>query len=249
LRQHAAVSRPRATWWGRQVGRADSLRRERPTARRCRRCGAQGNRLKQQGGGLLEEEDERASRKTRCREPNCSLFPNLTVRPTARRDDRSRHIEVRRWGTPRQGEGLQGATGRSAREAGPDRRERSVRIAQSRFCHPAWARALALERAPDQPDAATCTPGAAREVNAADPGGTAASLMGLGSQLPKFARRSFRCADGRPLADAPPPQVPITRSTADEADRGRTTAASIRRLHPCFPHRREAGTYGRDTAA
>jgi len=75
--------------------------------------------------------------------------------------------------------------------------------------------------------------------------------MGFGRQLPKFAEEAFSLRPTtKPLAlTAHPPEVADhTRSTADEADRGRTTAAqNKRRLHPLLPAR--GGSLRRDNRA
>jgi seryl-tRNA synthetase len=196
----------------------------------------EGNRIKQQVAVL---EDEEKALEQRLRDELIAL-PNLPAAEVPDGASEADNVEVKRWGTPRQEEGLEEhwQIGERLRlwEA-----ERSVRIAQSRFITLMGAGAR-LERALisfmlDQHTARGYT-----EVLPPILVNTA-SLTGSG-QLPKFAEESFRCAEDD-LWLTPTAEVPLTSLHRDEVLPAEQLPLRYCAYTPCF--RREAGSYGRDT--
>ena len=196
----------------------------------------QGNAIKQKVSVLEDEEKELASKlKT-----ELLTFPNLPSTETPDGRDENDNIEVRRWGKPREQEGLEEHWAIADRLGLLDS-ERSVRIAQSRFVT-LFGQGARLERALINFMLDLHSDKGYREVlppvlvNSA-------SLTGSG-QLPKFAEESFRCADDD-LWLTPTAEVPVTSLHRDEIIPGDQLPLKYVAYSPCF--RREAGSYGRDT--
>lgn len=196
----------------------------------------QGNRLKQQVA-VLEEEEKALT--LRLREHLLSL-PNLPSAETPDGNSEADNVEIKRWGTPRQEQGLE-EHWQIGERLGLFETERSVRIAQSRFIT-LLGQGARLERCLIQFMLDLHSRKGYREVlppilvNSA-------SLTGSG-QLPKFAEESFRCADDD-LWLTPTAEVPITSFHRDEVLPGDQLPLRYVAYTPCF--RREAGSYGRDT--
>ena len=196
----------------------------------------QGNAIKQKVSVLEDEEKELATKlKT-----ELLTFPNLPSAETPDGRDENDNIEVRRWGQPREQEGLEEHWAIADRLGLLDS-ERSVRIAQSRFVT-LFGQGARLERALINFMLDLHSDKGYREVLPpvlvnSD------SLTGSG-QLPKFAEESFRCADDD-LWLTPTAEVPLTSLHRDEIIPGDQLPLRYVAYSPCF--RREAGSYGRDT--
>lgn len=197
---------------------------------------AEGNRIKQQVA-VLEEEEK--ALETRLRQELAAL-PNLPSPLAPEGRSEADNVEVKRWGTPRQEEGLE-EHWQIGERLGLFETERSVRIAQSRFIT-LIGQGARLERALISFMLDLHGGKGYREVlppilvNSA-------SLTGSG-QLPKFAEESFRCADDD-LWLTPTAEVPITSFHRDEVIPTEQLPLRYCAYTPCF--RREAGSYGRDT--
>jgi seryl-tRNA synthetase len=199
--------------------------------------------LRQQGNAIKHKvavlEDEEKQLQGRLREQLLTL-PNLPSPDCPDGSDETENQEVRRWGTPRRGDGLQEHWAIADRLGLLDT-ERSVRIAQSRFVT-LFGQGARLERALINCMLDLHTNKGYREVlppvlvNSA-------SLTGSG-QLPKFAEESFRCADDD-LWLTPTAEVPVTSLHRDEIIPADQLPLRYVAYSPCF--RREAGSYGRDT--
>lgn len=199
--------------------------------------------LRQQGNAIKHKvavlEDEEKQLQGRLREQLLTL-PNLPSPDCPDGSDETENQEVRRWGTPRRGDGLQEHWAIADRLGLLDT-ERSVRIAQSRFVT-LFGQGARLERALINCMLDLHTSKGYREVlppvlvNSA-------SLTGSG-QLPKFAEESFRCADDD-LWLTPTAEVPVTSLHRDEIIAADQLPLRYVAYSPCF--RREAGSYGRDT--
>jgi seryl-tRNA synthetase len=195
-----------------------------------------GNQIKQQVA-VLEGEEKLLS--NRLREQLLS-FPNLPSAqcPDGRTEDDNK--EVRRWGEPRQEDGLE-EHWQIADRLGMLDTERSVRIAQSRFVT-LMGQGARLERALINFMLDLHTSKGYREVMPPVLVNSA-SLQGSG-QLPKFAEESFRCAEDD-LWLTPTSEVPVTSLHRDEIIPADKLPVRYVAYSPCF--RREAGSYGRDT--
>ena len=195
-----------------------------------------GNQIKQQVA-VLEGEEKLLS--NRLREQLLS-FPNLPSAqcPDGRTEDDNK--EVRRWGEPRQEDGLE-EHWQIADRLGMLDTERSVRIAQSRFVT-LMGQGARLERALINFMLDLHTSKGYREVMPPVLVNSA-SLQGSG-QLPKFAEESFRCAEDD-LWLTPTSEVPVTSLHRDEIIPADQLPVRYVAYSPCF--RREAGSYGRDT--
>jgi seryl-tRNA synthetase len=195
-----------------------------------------GNQIKQQVAVLEGEEKQLSSR---LREQLLSL-PNLPSAqcPDGRSEEDNK--EVKRWGDPRQEEGLQ-EHWQIADRLGLLDTERSVRIAQSRFVT-LLGQGARLERALINFMLDLHTSKGYREVMPPVLVNSA-SLQGSG-QLPKFAEESFRCAEDD-LWLTPTSEVPVTSLHRDEIIPADQLPVRYVAYSPCF--RREAGSYGRDT--
>ncbi|MEI6360227.1 MAG: serine--tRNA ligase, partial [Synechococcus sp. ELA619] len=147
----------------------------------------QGNRLKQQVA-VLEEEEKALS--LRLREYLLSL-PNLPSADTPDGKSEADNVEIKRWGTPRQDDGLL-EHWQIGERLGLFETERSVRIAQSRFIT-LLGQGARLERALISFMLDLHSSNGYTEVMPPILVNSA-SLLGSG-QLPKFAEESFRCAE------------------------------------------------------
>ena len=196
----------------------------------------QGNAIKQKVA-VLEEEEKHLS--TQLKE-QLLTYPNLPSPDCPNGKDESDNVELRRWGNPREDEGLEEHWQIAERLHLFDT-ERSVRIAQSRFVT-LIGQGARLERGLINFMLDLHTSKGYREVlppvlvNSA-------SLTGSG-QLPKFAEESFRCADDD-LWLTPTAEVPVTSLHRDEIIPVDQLPLRYVAYSPCF--RREAGSYGRDT--
>ena len=197
---------------------------------------AEGNRIKHQVA-VLEEEEK--ALETRLRNELAAL-PNLPSAHSPEGRCEADNVEVKRWGNPRQDQGLE-EHWQIGERLGLFETERSVRIAQSRFIT-LIGQGARLERALISFMLDLHSGKGYREVlppilvNSA-------SLTGSG-QLPKFAEESFRCADDD-LWLTPTAEVPITSFHRDEVIPAEQLPLRYVAYTPCF--RREAGSYGRDT--
>ena len=196
----------------------------------------QGNRLKQQVA-VLEEEEKALN--LRLREYLLSL-PNLPSAETPDGKSEADNVEIKRWGTPRQEEGLE-EHWQIGERLGLFETERSVRIAQSRFIT-LLGQGARLERALIS---FMLDLHASKGYTEVMPPilVNSASLLGSG-QLPKFAEESFRCAEDD-LWLTPTAEVPVTSLHRDEVLSADQLPLKYAAYTPCF--RREAGSYGRDT--
>lgn len=197
---------------------------------------ADGNRIKQQVA-VLEEEEKALEARLRS---ELAALPNLPSERAPNGRSEADNVEVKRWGNPRQDDGLE-EHWQIGERLGLFETERSVRIAQSRFIT-LIGQGARLERALINFMLDLHTGKGYREVlppilvNSA-------SLTGSG-QLPKFAEESFRCADDD-LWLTPTAEVPITSFHRDEVIPAEQLPLRYVAYTPCF--RREAGSYGRDT--
>ena len=196
----------------------------------------QGNAIKQKVA-VLEEEEKHLS--TQLKE-QLLTYPNLPSPDCPEGKDETDNVELRRWGSPRQEEGLEEHWQIAERLHLFDT-ERSVRIAQSRFVT-LMGQGARLERALINFMLDLHTSKGYREVlppvlvNSA-------SLTGSG-QLPKFADDCFRCSEDD-LWLTPTAEVPVTSLHRDEIIPADQLPLRYAAYSPCF--RREAGSYGRDT--
>ena len=196
----------------------------------------QGNAIKQKVS-VLEDEEKQLSAQLK---EQLLTFPNLPADACPNGSSEDDNVEVRRWGTPRQEEGLQEHWQIAERLQLFDT-ERSVRIAQSRFVT-LMGQGARLERGLINFMLDLHTSKGYREVlppvlvNSA-------SLTGSG-QLPKFAEESFRCSEDD-LWLTPTAEVPVTSLHRDEIIPVDQLPLRYAAYSPCF--RREAGSYGRDT--
>jgi seryl-tRNA synthetase len=195
-----------------------------------------GNAIKQQ---VAETEEQERLVEQQLRRELLAL-PNLPSASCPEGRSEADNVELRRWGNPRQGAGLE-EHWQIAERLGLFEAERSVRIAQSRFIT-LLGQGARLERALISFMLDLHSSRGYREVlppilvNSA-------SLTGSG-QLPKFAEESFRCADDD-LWLTPTAEVPITAFHRDEVIAAEQLPLRYAAYTPCF--RREAGSYGRDT--
>ena len=195
-----------------------------------------GNAIKQKVAVLEEEEKHLSSQLNE----QLLTYPNLPSPDCPDGKDESDNVELRRWGTPRQEEGLEEHWQIADRLHLFDT-ERSVRIAQSRFVT-LIGQGARLERGLINFMLDLHTSKGYREVlppvlvNSA-------SLTGSG-QLPKFADDCFRCSEDD-LWLTPTAEVPVTSLHRDEIIPADQLPLRYAAYSPCF--RREAGSYGRDT--
>ena len=196
----------------------------------------QGNAIKQKVS-VLEDEEKQLSAQLK---EQLLTFPNLPSEDCPDGTSEDDNVEVRRWGTPRQEDGLEEHWQIAERLQLFDT-ERSVRIAQSRFVT-LMGQGARLERGLINFMLDLHTSKGYREVlppvlvNSA-------SLTGSG-QLPKFAEESFRCSEDD-LWLTPTAEVPVTSLHRDEIIPVDQLPLRYAAYSPCF--RREAGSYGRDT--
>ena len=196
----------------------------------------QGNATKQKVA-VLEEEEKHLS--TQLKE-QLLTYPNLPSPDCPEGKDETDNVELRRWGSPRQEEGLEEHWQIAERLHLFDT-ERSVRIAQSRFVT-LIGQGARLERALINFMLDLHTSKGYREVMPPVLVNSA-SLTGSG-QLPKFADDCFRCSEDD-LWLTPTAEVPVTSLHRDEIIPADQLPLRYAAYSPCF--RREAGSYGRDT--
>lgn len=196
----------------------------------------QGNVIKQKVS-VLEDEEKQLNTELK---DQLLHFPNLPAADCPDGKDESDNIELRRWGTPRQEDGLE-EHWQIADLLNLFDTERSVRIAQSRFVT-LIGQGARLERGLINFMLDLHTSKGYREVLPPVLVNTA-SLTGSG-QLPKFADESFRCAEDD-LWLSPTAEVPVTSLHRDEIIPADQLPLRYAAYSPCF--RREAGSYGRDT--
>ena len=196
----------------------------------------QGNAIKQKVS-VLEEEEKLLSSQLK---EQLLTFPNLPAEDCPDGTSESDNVEVRRWGNPREEEGLEEHWQIAERLQLIDT-ERSVRIAQSRFVT-LMGQGARLERGLINFMLDLHTRKGYREVLPPVLVNTA-SLTGSG-QLPKFAEESFRCSEDD-LWLTPTAEVPVTSLHRDEIIPSDQLPLRYAAYSPCF--RREAGSYGRDT--
>ena len=186
---------------------------------------------------MLEEEEKLLSSQLK---EQLLTFPNLPAEDCPDGTSESDNVEVRRWGNPREEEGLEEHWQIAERLQLIDT-ERSVRIAQSRFVT-LMGQGARLERGLINFMLDLHTRKGYREVLPPVLVNTA-SLTGSG-QLPKFAEESFRCSEDD-LWLTPTAEVPVTSLHRDEIIPSDQLPLRYAAYSPCF--RREAGSYGRDT--
>ena len=196
----------------------------------------QGNAIKQKVA-VLEEEEKHLS--TQLKE-QLLTYPNLPSPDCPEGNDESDNVELRRWGSPRQEEGLE-EHWQIAERLNLFDTERSVRIAQSRFVT-LIGQGARLERGLINFMLDLHTSKGYREVMPPVLVNSA-SLTGSG-QLPKFADDCFRCSEDD-LWLTPTAEVPVTSLHRDEIIPADQLPLRYAAYSPCF--RREAGSYGRDT--
>ena len=196
----------------------------------------QGNAIKQKVS-VLEDEEKLLSSQLK---DQLLTFPNLPADDCPDGTSENDNVEVRRWGTPREEEGLEEHWLIAERLKLIDT-ERSVRIARSRFVT-LMGQGARLERGLINFMLDLHTKKGYREVLPPVLVNTA-SLTGSG-QLPKFAEESFRCAEDD-LWLTPTAEVPVTSLHRDEIIPSDQLPLRYAAYSPCF--RREAGSYGRDT--
>ena len=196
----------------------------------------QGNAIKQKVS-VLEEEEKLLSSQLK---EQLLTFPNLPAEDCPDGTSESDNVEVRRWGNPREEEGLEEHWQIAERLQLIDT-ERSVRIAQSCFVT-LMGQGARLERGLINFMLDLHTKKGYREVLPPVLVNTA-SLTGSG-QLPKFAEESFRCSEDD-LWLTPTAEVPVTSLHRDEIIPSDQLPLRYAAYSPCF--RREAGSYGRDT--
>ena len=196
----------------------------------------QGNVIKKKVS-VLESEEKILSTQIR---DQLLTYPNPPSEECPDGSSEADNVELRRWGTLRQEQGLE-EHWQIAERLNLFDTERSVRIAQSRFIT-LLGQGARLERALINFMLDQHTAKGYREVLPPVLVNTA-SLTGSG-QLPKFAEESFRCADDD-LWLTPTAEVPLTSLHRDEIIPADQLPLRYVAYSPCF--RREAGSYGRDT--
>ena len=196
----------------------------------------QGNFIKKKVS-VLENEEKLLTTQIR---DQLLTYPNPPSETCPDGSSEADNVELRRWGTQRQEQGLE-EHWQIAERLNLFDTERSVRIAQSRFIT-LLGQGARLERALINFMLDQHTAKGYREVLPPVLVNTA-SLTGSG-QLPKFAEESFRCADDD-LWLTPTAEVPLTSLHRDEIIPAEQLPLRYVAYSPCF--RREAGSYGRDT--
>ena len=196
----------------------------------------QGNEIKKQVS-LLEEKEKIISTDLQKQILN---FPNIPSSNCPLGKDEKENKVIRRWGNPREENGLK-EHWEIAFQLDLLDTERSSRIAKSRFVT-LFNEGAKLERALINFMLDSHIAKGYKEVlppvlvNSS-------SLTGSG-QLPKFAEESFRCAEDD-LWLTPTAEVPLTALHRDEIIPFEQLPIRYVAYSPCF--RREAGSYGRDT--
>ena len=235
LEEHRSGLQAEGNRIGKEVGRQIQSGTD-PKSEEIANLRKQGNAIKQKVS-VLEEEEKLLSSQLK---EQLLTFPNLPAEDCPDGTSESDNVEVRRWGNPREEEGLEEHWQIAERLKLIDT-ERSVRIAQSRFVT-LMGQGARLERGLINFMLDLHTRKGYREVLPPVLVNTA-SLTGSG-QLPKFAEESFRCSEDD-LWLTPTAEVPVTSLHRDEIIPSDQLPLRYAAYSPCF--RREAGSYGRDT--
>ena len=235
LEEHRSGLQAEGNRIGKEVGRQIQSGTD-PKSEEIAALRKQGNAIKQKVS-VLEEEEKLLSSQLK---EQLLTFPNLPAEDCPDGTSESDNVEVRRWGNPREEEGLEEHWQIAERLQLIDT-ERSVRIAQSRFVT-LMGQGARLERGLINFMLDLHTRKGYREVLPPVLVNTA-SLTGSG-QLPKFAEESFRCSEDD-LWLTPTAEVPVTSLHRDEIIPSDQLPLRYAAYSPCF--RREAGSYGRDT--
>ena len=235
LEEHRSGLQAEGNRIGKEVGRQIQSGTD-PKSEEIAALRKQGNAIKQKVS-VLEEEEKLLSSQLK---EQLLTFPNLPAEDCPDGTSESDNVEVRRWGNPREEEGLEEHWQIAERLQLIDT-ERSVRIAQSRFVT-LMGQGARLERGLINFMLDLHTKKGYREVLPPVLVNTA-SLTGSG-QLPKFAEESFRCSEDD-LWLTPTAEVPVTSLHRDEIIPSDQLPLRYAAYSPCF--RREAGSYGRDT--
>ena len=235
LEEHRSGLQAEGNRIGKEVGRQIQSGTD-PKSEEIANLRKQGNAIKQKVS-VLEEEEKLLSSQLK---EQLLTFPNLPAEDCPDGTSESDNVEVRRWGNPREEEGLEEHWQIAERLQLIDT-ERSVRIAQSRFVT-LMGQGARLERGLINFMLDLHTRKGYREVLPPVLVNTA-SLTGSG-QLPKFAEESFRCS-ADDLWLTPTAEVPVTSLHRDEIIPSDQLPLRYAAYSPCF--RREAGSYGRDT--
>ncbi|CAI8152964.1 MAG: Serine--tRNA ligase [Synechococcus sp. CC9902] len=235
LEEHRSGLQAEGNRIGKEVGRQIQSGTD-PKSEEIANLRKQGNAIKQKVS-VLEEEEKLLSSQLK---EQLLTFPNLPAEDCPDGTSESDNVEVRRWGNPREEEGLEEHWQIAERLQLIDT-ERSVRIAQSRFVT-LMGQGARLERGLINFMLDLHTRKGYREVLPPVLVNTA-SLTGSG-QLPKFAEESFRCSEDD-LWLTPTAEVPVTSLHRDEIIPSDQLPLRYAAYSPCF--RREAGSYGRDT--
>ena len=235
LEEHRSGLQAEGNRIGKEVGRQIQSGTD-PKSEEIANLRKQGNAIKQKVS-VLEEEEKLLSSQLK---EQLLTFPNLPADDCPDGTSESDNVEVRRWGNPREEEGLEEHWQIAERLQLIDT-ERSVRIAQSRFVT-LMGQGARLERGLINFMLDLHTRKGYREVLPPVLVNTA-SLTGSG-QLPKFAEESFRCSEDD-LWLTPTAEVPVTSLHRDEIIPSDQLPLRYAAYSPCF--RREAGSYGRDT--
>ena len=235
LEEHRSGLQAEGNRIGKEVGRQIQSGTD-PKSEEIANLRKQGNAIKQKVS-VLEEEEKLLSSQLK---EQLLTFPNLPAEDCPDGTSESDNVEVRRWGNPREEEGLEEHWQIAERLQLIDT-ERSVRIAQSRFVT-LMGQGARLERGLINFMLDLHTKKGYREVLPPVLVNTA-SLTGSG-QLPKFAEESFRCSEDD-LWLTPTAEVPVTSLHRDEIIPSDQLPLRYAAYSPCF--RREAGSYGRDT--
>ena len=235
LEEHRSGLQAEGNRIGKEVGRQIQSGTD-PKSEEIANLRKQGNAIKQKVS-VLEEEEKLLSSQLK---EQLLTFPNLPAEDCPDGTSESDNVEVRRWGNPREEEGLEEHWQIAERLQLIDT-ERSARIAQSRFVT-LMGQGARLERGLINFMLDLHTRKGYREVLPPVLVNTA-SLTGSG-QLPKFAEESFRCSEDD-LWLTPTAEVPVTSLHRDEIIPSDQLPLRYAAYSPCF--RREAGSYGRDT--
>ena len=195
-----------------------------------------GNQIKKKVS-LIEEEEKAISKQIK---EQLLTLPNIPSPNCPKGKDENENKEIKRWGNPREDQGLL-QHWQIAERLGLFDTERSARISQSRFVT-LLNQGAKLERALINFMLDLHATKGYTEVLPPVLVNTA-SLTGSG-QLPKFAEESFRCAEDD-LWLTPTAEVPITSFHRNEIIPKEKLPIKYVAFSPCF--RREAGSYGKDT--
>lgn len=209
---------------------------EDPQSAQISKLRSEGNKIKKQVSSLEQEEKQISS----LIKEQLIRLPNIPAAECPDGKSEKENQERRRWGTPREENGLR-EHWEVAEKLKLFDTERSAKISQSRFVT-LLNQGARLERCLINFMLDLHTSKGYKEVLPPALVNTA-SLTGSG-QLPKFAEESFRCAEDD-LWLSPTAEVPITSLHREEIIPIDQLPLRYVAYSPCF--RREAGSYGRDT--